>query len=145
MCGRLNQTVEHAPEACGLWYKDECEIERGGSYCDNVQGSKAWKRKHGEEEEQKEYGWDEDGMPWLTFCKDVVGSMAGSEAALEQTVGKGWQQWCKDYLNKAGDEKAAAAMGSPKGVPPGTGIGMHPRLPVSRLPAPRYHDHQDTV
>mmetsp|Transcript_38748 Transcript_38748/g.91475 ORF Transcript_38748/g.91475 Transcript_38748/m.91475 type:complete len:524 (-) Transcript_38748:40-1611(-) len=139
-CTRLNKTL---PDTCAPWLADECEAEKGKNFCEAVVGSKAWKALQPKEEGGEEYGWDQDGMPWLTFCKEVVGTMADSEEALEMTVGKGWKAWCEDYLEKAGDDEAAEKMEKGPGIPAGTGIGLHPRLPISRMPAPRLEDHQD--
>jgi hypothetical protein len=127
--------VKDELEQCEEWYQDECESPPGKLYCENVEGSDAWQRRQPPPPPPPTIGWEDDGMQWKKFCDGVVEPMADNPEELDQNLGMGWKNWC---IEKYGAKVV-------EDIPPwGSGRNGHVRLPVSGMPAPRFHDHVDS-
>ncbi len=74
-CASLKQLIDKAPsDSCKDWYKDECELPLDDNYCESLEGTLAWWRNQ-KKPEPKQLTWDEDGMKWRTYCKQVCASL----------------------------------------------------------------------
>lgn len=131
-CGKLNETLIHQKpsDECDLWYSDECVAPLGKDYCEHVKGTRKSRPKPALAE-----SWEEDGMKWGTYCQSVIAPLASNPAELEETLGGGWIDFCREKLGQNATEGHI--------VPFGSGENGHKRLVMSGMPAPRTYDLPD--